>query len=343
MHHLCYVTDLASWVVDREANSITRWIQDQYGLPCQVIADPSRAVSDIVHFGCQHLFTGGGYRGVGAFNRMVLTCYHGDRDDPAFAKPVEILLREQRRLDRVIVSCRTMRDRMMEWGMPAHKVCMIPIGVDLDVFRPAVMDERETCRARLGIGPRQVAIGSFQKDGVGWGDGHEPKLVKGPDVFLRVIERLKDSLPLCVLLTGPARGYVRAGLDAMKVPYRHIPVESYEDMVSCYQALDLYLVASREEGGPKAVMESMATGIPLVATRVGMAADYIRNGVNGFLCDVEDDELLATRATEVLGNAALRDQITAHGLETAKRCDYRQVARMHYEQVYLPLLQKWWV
>ena len=50
------------------------------------------------------------------------------------------------------------------------------------------------------------------------GDGVEPKLVKGPDVFLKGVAKLAVDHRLFVLLTGPARGYVKRGLDAIGVP-----------------------------------------------------------------------------------------------------------------------------
>jgi len=43
------------------------------------------------------------------------------------------------------------------------------------------------------------------------------------------------------------------------------------------QALDLYIVASREEGEPKAILESMASGVPLVTTEVGQAMDFVEH------------------------------------------------------------------
>ena len=55
-----------------------------------------------------------------------------------------------------------------------------------------------------------------------------------------------------------------------------------------YPAIDVCLVASRDEGGPRAVLESMATRVPLVTTRVGQAADLVRSGENGWMVEPED-------------------------------------------------------
>ena len=132
-------------------------------------------------------------------------------------------------------------------------------------------------------------VGSFQKDGVGWGDGQEPKLIKGPDVFLEAMELLRIRVPeLFVLLSGPARGYVKTGLDRLGVPFKHLYVDSYPEVGQLFQALDAYIVSSRQEGGPKAVLESMASGVPLVTTRVGQAMDLVHHDVNGWMVESED-------------------------------------------------------
>ena len=57
--------------------------------------------------------------------------------------------------------------------------------------------------------------------------------------------------------------------------------------------IDAYVVASRQEGGPKAVLESMACGVPLVTTRVGQAIDLVQHGVNGWMSAPEDANHLA--------------------------------------------------
>ena len=129
----------------------------------------------------------------------------------------------------------------------------------------------------LGLPGGAFVVGSFQKDGVGWGEGLEPKLIKGPDVLLAVAERLAETLPeLHFLLTGPARGYVRSGLERLGIPYRHLLLPDVDAVAEMYPAIDVCLVASRDEGGPRAVLESMATRVPLVTTRVGQAADLVR-------------------------------------------------------------------
>ena len=54
---------------------------------------------------------------------------------------------------------------------------------------------RAAARRALGLPESAFVVGSFQKDGVGWGDGLEPKLIKGPDVLLEVAERCHERVP----------------------------------------------------------------------------------------------------------------------------------------------------
>ena len=66
------------------------------------------------------------------------------------------------------------------------------------------------------------------------------------------------------------------------------------------EPLDLYLVSSREEGGPKAIVESMASGVPLVTTNVGMANDFVIDQVNGGLVHDFDPNSIAVKISQIL-------------------------------------------
>jgi len=219
---------------------------------------------------------------------------------PEFDMAFEMLRGAPTRLARVQVTHAEMRDLVLSAGVEADRVFLIPIGIDLEYFPQTTPDLRTHAREVLDLPGSAFVVGSFQKDGVGWAEGLEPKLVKGPDVLVAALARLREDVPeLHVLLTGPARGYVRRELERLGIPLRHTIAADRADLARAYRALDVYLVSSRQEGGPKAVLESMASGIPLVSTRVGQAQDLVAHGRNGWLVDVEDAEALAGWATRV--------------------------------------------
>ncbi|MCX6038977.1 MAG: glycosyl transferase family 1, partial [Chloroflexi bacterium] len=178
-------------------------------------------------------------------HRIGFSYFHGlpDTGEPQFDQVYTALSRHHERISRIQVSHSQMREAILQTGIEPAKVFLIPIGVNLDFFPFGSAETKIAARQKLSIPQSAFVIGSFQKDGVGWGEGLEPKLVKGPDVFLASIRELKAQIPeLYVLLSGPARGYVKAGLDAMQVPYSHFYLDLYPQISELFQALDLYLV-----------------------------------------------------------------------------------------------------
>src|SRR5262249_46924726 len=201
-----------------------------------------------------------------------------------------------------------------------QKVFRIPIGIDLDRFPLGDDAARTAARERFAIPTSAFVVGSFVKDGVGLGEGNEPKLVKGPDVLVATLQRLRASVPeLFVLLSGPARGYVRSGLERAGIPNRHVVLASRDELAGAYHALDVYVVASRQEGGPKSALESMATGVPLVSTRVGQVPEISRDGENALLVEPEDDDGLAAAVERVHGDASVCARLVSAGRPTAER------------------------
>ena len=86
-----------------------------------------------------------------------------------------------------------------------------------------------------------------------------------------------------------------------------------------------------------ALLESMASGVPLVSTQVGMCIDLIQDGSNGFLVDVEDIDSLASRAVELREDSDLRKSVIENALLTARSHTWRKIAKRYHEEVYRPL------
>jgi glycosyltransferase involved in cell wall biosynthesis len=317
--------DGQDWAIADDVRQLRRVAQSlgvQVGPESWIACVRNQAIFHASQFG---LF-GSGWRRDG--NRLGVAYLHGRPGTsgmPEFDVCYAELRARHAELDRIQVSCRSMEELVLESGVEPRKVFRIPIGVDLERFpMRRSSGERAAARRELGLPESAFVVGSFQKDGVGWGDGLEPKSIKGPDVLLAALEDLDAHVPeLVVLLTGPARGYVIAGLERLRIPHRHVPAADRQRLSALYHAVDAYVVASRDEGGPKAVLEAMASGVPVVSTRVGQAADLIVPGENGQLADVEDAEALAGLLRWVADAPA--DELSAlvrRGRETAEQTSY---------------------
>jgi len=242
-----------------------------------------------------------------AGNNIGFAYFHGRPGTPGmpeFDACFDTMRTRHAEIDRIQVTNREMESLVLSTGIAEEKVHRIPIGIDVEVFGSRDDASRLAARARFDLPESAFVLGSFQKDGVGWGDGLEPKLIKGPDVLLAVAKRVAERVPeLHVLLTGPARGYVRSGLEQLGIPYRHALLPDVDGVADVFPAIDVCLVASRDEGGPRAVLESMATRVPLVTTRVGQAADLVRHGENGWMVEPEDVDGLVEWTLRVAGAA----------------------------------------
>lgn len=233
--------------------------------------------------------------------------------------------------------CPITAENLRAIGIPDKRITTIPLGVDTSLFRLFDSDRRQEILREENVPSDAFVIGSFQNDGEGWGDGMEPKLVKGPDVLVETATRVNENRDVFVFLSGPARGYVKEGLRNAGVPFEHVFVKAYRDMVRYYNLLDTFLITSRSEGGPKAVLESMATGVPIVSTRVGLAPDVLTDGHNGRLIPVEDTDSLVEATVDLIDDPDGRETLAERALDDVRDYDWMEIAKQNYERLYRPL------
>lgn len=329
---LYYVVEGANWSIDHDGRSITANLSD---LTSAVVTTFNGIRNSIVHFGSVNTFLGNdGPKFPHKTNKVVVTWFHISPGD----KRVEFIPEADKHVDLWHTACNITRNKLVELGVTPEKLTVIPLGVNLSVFGVPTSQHKENIRSKLGISKEKIAIGSFQKDGNGWGQGLEPKLIKGPDIFCDVVEELSRKYDLFVVLTGPARGYVRKRLENSGIPYSHHFLNEPDDVALYYKALDLYIATGRHEGGPKSLVESLASGIPLVSTRAGMAPDIIIDGENGFLCDTDDIDQMVRKCVTILEDNKRKEKIIAGGLITVRQYDWSIIAQRYENGLYRRLL-----
>ncbi len=153
------------------------------------------------------------------------------------------------------------------------KIISIPFWVDSDLWFP--IEQKNKLRDELGFDEGEYLIGSFQRDTEGF-DLESPKLIKGPDIFLQIIEQLySKNKNLKVVLAGNRRNYLIKNFESKGIPYEYFEMADLETLNKLYNILDLYLVTSRVEGGPQAILECSITKTPIVSTNVGVAPEIL--------------------------------------------------------------------
>ena len=130
-------------------------------------------------------------------------------------------------------------------------------------------------RKNLGFKPNQYLVGSFQRDTESH-DLKSPKLIKGPDIFLDIVSKLNLEINnLCVVLAGKNRNYLIDNLKKNKIKFKYFEMADFLTLNNLYNILDLYIVSSRIEGGPQAILEAAHTKTPIVSTDVGVAGEIL--------------------------------------------------------------------
>ncbi len=322
-----YLVEDANWSIQWDGLHTTHHLQ-ALGRPAHIGLSRRFQAGKILHYGSSSVFESQFHANDSKHNKQVVTFFHGKYGaDPAIDTRFDLLVKHIAHIDAVTYANSVMRERFLALGIPDEKLFFVPIGVDPAVFTPLPSQDKIFQREEMGIPKDAFVVGSFQKDGNGWGEGLTPKHIKGPDIFLSVIEHFAKEHPVYVLLSGPARGYVKQGLETIGVPFQHHYFENPDDVAPLYQVLDAYLVTSREEGGPKAILESLASGVPLVTTDVGMARDVMEGHACGLICPSEDVKSLTQALQKIAQDSALAEQFRQNGLARVKAYDWTAVAQ----------------
>ena len=142
--------------------------------------------------------------------------------------------------------------------------------------------------------------------------------VKRTDAVVQTLQKLVErGVDAHVLLVGdgPDRDHLERYAHDLGVIRRCLFLGYQDDVARFYDAIDVMLLPSVNEGTPVSVIEALAAGRPTVATRVGGVPDVVRDGVDGFLVDSADPDELAARLAELAADPELRARMGAAGRE----------------------------
>jgi glycosyltransferase involved in cell wall biosynthesis len=201
------------------------------------------------------------------------------------------------------------RDELVRFGVaPASKFVVIRLGIELEKRVHAEPGLREESRRQLGVTPDRFFVGW-----VGRMTG-----VKRVDDVLLGIARLRElgvDAVLGLIGDGPDRDGIERRAHELGI-IRHCLFLGYQEEVApFYAAFDAVVLPSANEGTPVSVIESLAAGRPVVATRVGGVPDVVEEGVDGFLVETGDIEGFARQLAVLARDPRLRARMGEAGRE----------------------------
>ena len=199
-------------------------------------------------------------------------------------------------------------------GVPRHRIIQIYNGVDIQLFQPALV-------------PQQIPGCPFSR-GEHWVVGNVGRMqqVKDPVLLvmgfvraLRLAPDLRARMRLVMVGDGPMRQAAQAVLDAEGLAdLAWLPGER-RDVPDVMRGLDCFVLPSRAEGVSNTILEAMASGLPVVATRVGGNPELIAEGRTGHLIEAQDVAALAERMIHLYQQPELAARLGRAGRDQAEQ------------------------
>ena len=220
-------------------------------------------------------------------------------------------------------------------GLPGQRLTMIPNGVDVTRFRPALVDECETLRRQFGLpttGQVVLFIGFFSID-------------KCPDIlfdaWLRATEGQTTQSTLFFVgatrstyheISSPLVERIRHESALLEGTNRRVVfLESILDVEQVYRCADVFVLPSVREGLPNALLEAMASGLGCVASRLeGVTDTIIQDGVNGRLVEPSNVDELSNVLKVLLAQPNVTTDMGCRARKTIEmRFDLLDTGRKH--------------
>jgi sugar transferase (PEP-CTERM/EpsH1 system associated) len=238
---------------------------------------------------------------------------HGrDAADPEGRNPRHNFLR--RAMVPFYDCCYANSTAMLEWnskviGVPEHKSRLLGNGIDADKFHPPLAGKQQLAC----FGPGCTVIGTVGR--IEHVKDHAGLL----EAFILLRARLPEQsahLRLAIIGDGPLLPALRARADAAGIGALVWLPGARSDVADILRGLDIFAMSSLAEGTPGSALEAMASGLPVVGTRVGGIPEVIDDGVTGILVPPSDPAAMA----DALGRYACSpDMARQHGAAGRER------------------------
>lgn len=210
----------------------------------------------------------------------------------------------------ICVVCKSAYFHGITIGVPASKLRYIPNAVDTQVFRPG--PHNGNLHAQLEIPPDTLLVGFVGR----------LSSEKGPSNFVKIASIAHNSAHDChFVLVGDGPLYEKLEKDIRNLgmnTFIHL-AGLQTDMPAIYDSLDLVVSTSHSEAMPLAILEAMASGLPVIATNVGGILDIIEEGRTGFLNSFDDFDGIARNIAMLMSDSARRTQMGAAGRKRVEK------------------------
>ncbi|MCP3678310.1 MAG: glycosyltransferase family 4 protein [Deltaproteobacteria bacterium] len=221
-----------------------------------------------------------------------------------------VILRLLRMVDVFVATTGEIEEGLVRDGFEVLKIERIPNFIDPHLFTPASPEMRRGIKAKLGVGtaPLVTFSGRFI-----------PR--KGINYLLEAWREVIHDFPdakLLLLGDGPLMKSMKRKAATLGIGGSVIFQGHVHQVTDFLRGTDLFVLPSLQEGMPNSLLEAMACGLPVVATRIGGGVDIISSGDNGILVKPGDSKELTLGILNILKDKEYATSFAARGLQTVR-------------------------
>jgi sugar transferase (PEP-CTERM/EpsH1 system associated) len=235
------------------------------------------------------------------------------------------------RADRVLSVSSRLAERMTaETGFPFDRIMTLRNGVDLSRFG---RQRRDEARQALGL-----PLGGFI---IGTAGRLVP--VKDQATLLEAVARVRAAgheVTLVLAGDGPLKDDLESRAASLGISLAVRFLGHCDRIETVFSALDVFILSSVSEGMSNTILEAMASGLPVVATRVGGADELIEDGVSGVLVRSRSAEAIAAAIMDMLADTPRRLEIGAAARRRAEAEFSLPSFTSRYERMYMALAEE---
>jgi glycosyltransferase involved in cell wall biosynthesis len=231
----------------------------------------------------------------------------------------------QKAVKHIVVTGEPLRQQLArDNGYRLESMTSVPTGIDLQRFRPR---DKLNARKELGLESGKFLVGILAT----------LRSWKGHRYLLDAIASLSDlqGLQLLIVGDGPYRAKLEAHRDLLQINDRVNFVGQQDNPESWLNAMDLFVLPSYgDEGVSQAVMQAMASRLPVIATPVGGMLDAVEDEKTGLLVKVRDGEAIAAAIHRLFDDETTRKKLAAAGNEFARKRFSRELMLERMESIF---------
>lgn len=209
---------------------------------------------------------------------------------------------------RIIAVSQGVERFLHQWEcLPADKLTVIPNGVDTEAFRPPAKDECQVARLAMGLPPDALVVGALGR------------LAYEKNFLL--LPALAEHFPQVHFIvggSGPQHDRLVRLVEKKRVGQNFHIAGAVSDRVRFFRAIDVFILPSLFEGLPMTLLEAMASGVPVLASRLDDIALTVREEKEGLLAEPGNEMDFRRQLTRLTAQPIFRHELAAAALKKVR-------------------------